>query len=396
MLRESYNKFPILWPKTQLSRSVMALKFVKNLAATCMLITCVFVLVYSNERYNKHVRFRDRVGFLWKESVNPYDLDTLEYYRHSASVARMGQDREKFDTTLKYQAFSQMDFKGPTPYIAFVKFQSAVVSEWVAAGESVSIKDVLEFAPCNDKIGRADAKLACLDAIESSIYVNWRFLPKVVPEWIDSALLKEDKLIGWFHSSALFHGDCDDCFIAFGVQDNFYLEKSLKYAPSRLVHISDYLGSDNPEFAQHKTALFQRMRSRLQPPNVDRLDLTRFEIVSDSWVLDKKTKLNWMRKDEPLVVNYDIARTFCQSRNHSRLPSTYELRGLYDQSATSTIQCGEFKCEVPTLFSLSGPWFWAGEVSTGFVVVDLSTGAVVPMSTIANSVNRDINLLCVN
>jgi hypothetical protein len=87
----------------------------------------------------------------------------------------------------------------------------------------------------------------------------------------------------------------------------------------------------------------------------------RFQVVSDSVVLDTQGSVQWTRSDNGRDVNWSQAQAHCQGMGSGwSLPTVAQLQSLYDKNLPG-IPCGTFTCKVSNQFRLSNFWFWSSE-----------------------------------
>ena len=90
----------------------------------------------------------------------------------------------------------------------------------------------------------------------------------------------------------------------------------------------------------------------------------RFATLQHGNILDAATKLEWTASDNSMTVDWPTAKKWCEARGPAwRLPTTEELMGIFDLSATSNTPCGPFTCRVAPVFHLTAPWFWTADVN---------------------------------
>ena len=92
----------------------------------------------------------------------------------------------------------------------------------------------------------------------------------------------------------------------------------------------------------------------------------RFTAPGDGTVIDSQTGLQWAQRDSGQDIDWNNSNSYCSNLGTAgggwRLPSTSELEGIYDVSATLTTTCRDGKkCRVSPLFSLTGFWYWSNQ-----------------------------------
>jgi len=118
----------------------------------------------------------------------------------------------------------------------------------------------LKYAPCNmDPRGDDSVVRACLDAIESTIQVEWYFVPNLMPSWVPPQYIKANKLVAWHQGYAVLRGACKDCFYSFPVFANHFKEYAI--GTSMDPYRSD---QDKDQFAAFRAKALADYRLRTQ------------------------------------------------------------------------------------------------------------------------------------
>jgi hypothetical protein len=97
------------------------------------------------------------------------------------------------------------------------------------------------------------------------------------------------------------------------------------------------------------------------PPD-DAPAASRFVVLGPAVVRDTKTGFEWTRRDDGVGLDWHKADEHCRSLSTGeagqwRLPAIEELRTLY--GATPTVPCGDAKCAIDRVFTLTTPYVWS-------------------------------------
>jgi hypothetical protein len=104
----------------------------------------------------------------------------------------------------------------------------------------------------------------------------------------------------------------------------------------------------------------------------------RWAAVKPGVLEDGVTKTQWTQRDNGIDIRKAVlANSFCVHLELDGggwvLPSTDELAVLFSSSKGSRIPCGgEFRCQAPKLFDLTGPRIWSS-TEQAFFLTDGST-----------------------
>lgn len=85
--------------------------------------------------------------------------------------------------------------------------------------------------------------------------------------------------------------------------------------------------------------------------------------LGNAVLVQDKTKLSWTKSDNGQEMNWEEAKAFCARLGAGwRLPHVDELADLHAQAMLNgdSASCGAASCKVPSLFKLSGNWYWSG------------------------------------
>ena len=91
-----------------------------------------------------------------------------------------------------------------------------------------------------------------------------------------------------------------------------------------------------------------------------------FIAYDNGTVLDSKTGLMWAAKDNGTNIKWWDAEEYCENYKGGgyrdwRLPTTNELRGLFDSSKSYQIKETSYTVHLTELIELTAPYLWASE-----------------------------------
>ena len=99
-----------------------------------------------------------------------------------------------------------------------------------------------------------------------------------------------------------------------------------------------------------------------------------FIAYDNGTVLDSKTGLMWAAKDNGTKIKWWDAEEYCENYKGGgyrdwRLPTTNELRGLFDSSKSYQIKETSYTVHLTELIELTAPYLWASETKGSKAVI---------------------------